>query len=183
MVSAMAVYEELKAARADPEDVPVVAGAGVYGLFGREADCLLPDIVLPEDGLLYIGESGDLRGRDHFVAQHSGFSSPRRSLGAILKSRLGLTAMPRASGSSETNFRNFRFAGDGERQLSEWMRKNLEYAVFPFSGEVKQLEARLIEAHGPPLNLKGWRNPQGRVIRRLRGLCRDETRRFGGETV
>ena len=71
---------------------------------------------------------------------------------------------------------------DQGRREDEWMRKNLEYAVFPFSGEVKQLEARLIDAHGPPLNLKGWRNPQGRVIRRLRGLCRDEARRFGGET-
>ena len=70
MVSAGAVYEKLKAARADPEDVPVVAGPGVYALFGREADCLLPEIVLPEDVLLYIGESGDLYERDHFVAQH-----------------------------------------------------------------------------------------------------------------
>ena len=68
MVSAKAVYDELKAARAHPDDVPGVAGPGVYALSAREADCLLPEIVLAEDGLLYIGESGDLRGRDHFVA-------------------------------------------------------------------------------------------------------------------
>ena len=120
----------------------------------READCLLPEIALPDDGLLYVGESGNLRERDHLVAQHSGFSSPRRSLGAILKARLGLTVIPRASGSSQTNMRNFRFAGDGEPRLSEWMLKNLEYAVVPFSGDVKELEARIIEAYGPPLNLK-----------------------------
>ena len=111
MVGARAVYDELKAVRAHPDDVPAVAGSGVYALFAREADCLLPEIVLAEDGLLYIGESGDLRERDHFVTQHSGFSSPRRSLGVILKARLGLTAIPRASGPSETNVRNFRVRG------------------------------------------------------------------------
>ena len=182
MVGARAVYDKLKAVRAHPDDVPAVAGSGVYALFAREADCLLLEIVLAEDGLLYIGESGDLRERDHFVTQHSGFSSPRRSLGVILKARLGLTAIPRASGPSETNVRNFRFAGEGERQLSTWMRKNLEYAVFPFNGEVRQLEAEIVKACCPPLNLTGWRNPQGRAIRRLRGLCRDEARRLREET-
>ena len=181
MIGVEAGYDELKAAHAHPDDVPSVAGPGVYALFAREADCLLPEIALSDDGLLYVGESGDLSERDHFVAQHSGFSSPRRSLGAILKARLGLTVIPRASGSSQTNMRNFRFPGDGERRLSEWMLENLEYAVVPFSGDVKEHEARLIEAHGPPLNLKGWRNPQGRVIRRMRGLCREEARRFDGE--
>ena len=174
MVDARAVYNELKATRTHRDNIPAVAGSGVYALFAREADCLLPEIVLPEDGLLYIGKSGNLRERNHFEAQNSGFSSPRRSLGAILKARLGLTAIPRTSGPSETNVRNFRFAGDGERQLSAWMWKNLEYAVFPFSGEVQQLETEIIKICRPPLNLRGWRNPQGRAIRRLRDLCKDE---------
>ena len=76
--------------------------------------------------------------------------------------------------------RNFRFAGDGEQRLSEWMMKNLDYSVFPLSGDVEELEARLIEAHGPPLNLKGWQYPQAKAIRRLRGLCWEEARRFDG---
>ena len=177
-----AVFDALKAARAHPDDVPAVAGPGVYALFGRRADCLLPEIALPEDRLLYVGESSDLRERDHFAAQHSGFSSPRRSLGAILKARLGLTAIPCASRASKINRTNFRFAGDGEQRLSEWMMKNLDYAVFPSSGDVKELEARLIEAHGSPLNVKGWQNPQARAICRLRGRCREEARRFDGET-
>ena len=181
-LDAEAVFDALKAARAHPDKTQAVAGPGVYALFAREVGCLLPEIVLPEDGLLYVGESGHLRDRDHFAAQHSGFSSPRRSLGAILKARLKLTAIPRASGSSKTKRQSFRFAGHGERRLSEWMLKNLDYAVFPFSGDVKELEARLIKAHGPPLNLRGWQNPQAQGIRRLRGLCREEARRFDGAT-
>ena len=177
-----AAFDALAAARTHPDDVPAVAGPGVYALFGRQADCLLREIVLSESRLLYVGESGDLRERNHFATLHSGFSSLRRSLGAILKVRLGLTAIPRASGSSTSNTRNFRFAGNGERRLSEWMMKNLDYAVFPFSGDTKELEARLIKAYGPPLNLKGWQNPQAMAIRRLRGLCREEAQNFDGET-
>ena len=182
MVNAKAVYDELQTARTHPEEIPAVAGSGVYALFAREADCLLPEIMLKEDGLLYMGMSRDLRERDHFLAQHSGFSSPRRSLGAILSARLGLTAIPRASGPSKSNVANFRFAGDGERQLSAWMRTNLEYAVFPFSGEVQQLESEIIKTCRPPLNLKGWRNPQRSAILRLRDRCKDEAMRWREET-
>lgn len=181
VVDVTGVYEELKATSARPGDVPVVAGPGVYALFAREADCLLPEIVLAGDGLLYMGKSGNLRQRNHFAAEHSGFSSLRRSLGAILKTRLGLTAIPRAPGSSETNVRNFRFAGDGERQLSAWMRQYLEYAVFAFHGELQPLEAKIIKAYRPPLNLTGWPNPLEKVIRRLRSECRAEAKKLREE--
>ena len=182
MTNFKAVYDELRAQRTGPDKAPVVAGPGVYALFAREPDCMLPYIVMPEDGLLYIGESGDLSKRKHFKELYTGFSSLRRSLGAILKAQLRLTALPRPSGSSEAKYTNFRFTNEGERRLSEWMKKNLEYAAFPYNKDKKQLEAHLIENYEPPLNLKGWKNPQGKSIRCLRRLCRDEARNFDRQT-
>ena len=54
----------------------------------------------------------------------------------------------------------------GERQLNAWMRHYLEYAGFPFSGEVQQLEAEITKTCRPPLNLTMWRSPQDRAIGR-----------------
>ena len=111
MVNARAVYAKLQTARTHPEEIPAVAGSGVYALFAQEADCLLPEIVLEEDGLLYMGMSCDLRDRDHFLAQHSGFSSPRRSLGAILSARLRTDGDTARIGSVEVQCRELPFRG------------------------------------------------------------------------
>jgi hypothetical protein len=146
---------------------------GVYGVFAKARDCL-PDILLPPTGMIYVGLSKDLVQRNHFTAKNSGFHSPRRSLGAILYRQLHLKAIPRGSGLSATNCTNFRFTEDGEERLTQWMLKNLEYAIYPCGGDIASLETQLIRESEPPLNLTKWRNPQKQKIAALRKQCRDE---------
>ena len=72
------------------DEVPSIGGPGVYAYFADTPDALLP-VALGPGNLVYVGMTGaSLKGRNHFDHEDSGFSSPRRSLGAILKDRLAL---------------------------------------------------------------------------------------------
>ncbi len=172
---AISALRFLTESRSSVADIPARPVPGVYALFLKRCDGL-PGVNLPPSGLVYIGQSIDLEKRNHFKAKHSGFHTPRRSLGAILKADLRLSAMPRAPGTSPTNYRNYRFTDEGERQLSAWMRSNLEYSIFPFDGNVDRLETQLIEEGQPPLNLTKWSNPQKPTIKALRKICQDEAK-------
>lgn len=147
---------------------------GVYALFLTDRTAL-PSLALDSD-VLYIGMTeSSLSVRNHFDHQHSGFSSPRRTLGALLKRELCLQAVPRASGESPTNTTNFRFKEQGEQRLIEWMKRNLAYGLFRVEeNDVRKIECRLIKELKPPLNLTEWSNPQASRLRVLRRLCRNE---------
>jgi len=159
--------------RRSSETVPQHPVPGIYGLF-LKAGARLPQVTIAASGLLFVGLSTDLAQRNHFRAKHSGFHSLRRTLGALLKEVLGLSAIPRAAGPSPTNLACYRFTEDGERKLTRWMTDNLEYAVYPHDGDVRVLERELIKAGEPPLNLTGWRNPQKILIQALRRQCKSE---------
>lgn len=144
-------------------------------MFAR-SPCFLPGMAPPQSGILCIGRSGNLAGRNHLRMENSGFSSPRRSLGALLKSKLQLAAEPRSPGPSPKNCRNYRFGGQGETRLSNWMRRNLTYAVCPLNSDVQGMESQLIRECKPPLNLIGSPNPRKRMIERPRVDCVEEAR-------
>ncbi len=136
---------------------------------------LLPGVTPGPRDVLYIGMTEDgLDVRNHFNSVHSGFSSPRRSFGALLKDKLALTAIQRGSGPSKTNFRCYRFSDEQEQQLSEWMRENLLGSQVQITENVAALERTLIKTLQPPLNLKGWHNPQRGFIKDRRALCARE---------
>ncbi len=107
----------------------------------------------------------------------SGFSTLRRSLGAVLKDRLGLQAVPRSAGPSPKNCDCYSFIGDGEFKLTAWMRDNLLIAIEPLPDAVVTTEAQLIALLQPPLCLKGWPNPQRSAIKAMRKGCKQEARR------
>ena len=151
---------------------------GVYAVFVKRADCLR-GIGVPPNGLLYIGYASNLGQRNHFLVAHSGFNTLRRSIGAILKSDLGLAAIRRGSGPSASNYGCYRFTDDGEARLSRWMIDNLDYSDHRVDGDLRRLEAQLIREHEPPLNLTGWPNPQKRSISALRKGCSEEARLSG----
>lgn len=152
------------------------SSTGVYAIFAKNGDCL-PGISIPKTGVLYVGMTKDsLDTRNHFIAKSSGFHSPRRSLGAILKSVLNLHAVPRSSGKSPKNYDCYSFAGNGETRLSEWMCENLDYAILELGGDIRAIEREAIVALEPPLNLVGWRNPQTRYIMDLRQACKLEAK-------
>jgi hypothetical protein len=153
------------------DELPQADGPGVYAYFLLDRNAL-PPIQIDPSGILYVGMTeSSLDTRCHFTHSHSGFSTFRRSLGVILKQALDLKAFPRSSGSSPTNTRNFRFDPDGEARLTDWMRQNLLYGHVPLNGEVEQTEAALIQALCPPLNLKGWKNPQKPLVQQFRRAC------------
>ena len=171
----MDVFAQLQAGRDSVANIPDAAEPGVYAIFARDRDCL-PSIAIPQSELVYIGKSGDLEQRNHFKAKHSGFHSPRRSFGAILKDQLQLQAIPRGSGRSKTNYRCYRFSDEDEQKLTDWMMANLDYAICPYSGDIDVLEAELIQDNEPLLNLTNWVNPQKRHIQALRSNCAEEAK-------
>jgi len=169
----MDIFRYLSSNRDSVANIPDHSAPGVYAIFALDPNCL-PEVDLPVSALVYIGLSSDLEQRNHFKARHSGFHSPRRSFGAILKKTLNLSATLRAPGNSETNYKNFRFTDGGERRLTEWMGSNLQYSTYLFDGDVDQLKTELIRENEPPLNLTKWRNPQKKKIQDLRRACVDE---------
>jgi hypothetical protein len=161
------------------DELPQADGPGVYVYFLRDQDAL-PPIQVASSSILYVGmTASSLDSRCHFNHSHSGFSTFRRSLGAILKQTLDLKAQPRSSGRSSSNTQNFRFDEDGEAQLIEWMRDNLRYAHSAVDENVQAVEADLIRSLEPPLNLTGWKNPQKPLIQDLRRVCVREARGQG----
>lgn len=117
-----------------------------------------------------------LAARSHFSHAHSGFSTLRRSLGAVLKETLSLIAEPRAPGPSASNLRNFRFDEAGEQRLTGWMKAHLLYVHLPVREHPRSIESDMILGLEPPLNLTGWKNPQAAWIRNLRAQCAEEAR-------
>src|SRR5215211_5118690 len=123
------------------DELPQADGPGVYAYFLAN-ESTLPAIQIGPAGLVYVGmTASSLDSRCHFNHSHSGFSTFRRSLGAILKQALDLKAQPRSSGQSPTNTRNFRFDEDGEARLTEWMRDDLRYAHMAIDKNVEAVEA------------------------------------------
>lgn len=173
----LALSHKLEAARHPLADMPLLHGAGVYAFYLKQAGWLAPievDLARP----LYIGMTDQcLSIRNHSGHAHSGFSTFRRTLGAILKSALGLRAMPRSPGSKPTFF---RFTAEGEQRLTEWMRDSLQGAQHPMPADALAFEKMLIMALRPPLNLTGWPNPQGPLIKRLRRECAAEAQQWEG---
>lgn len=170
-------WEWLLASRCQPADVPTIDLPGIYALFLTPGTAL-PDVATETSGLLYIGMTeSSLVERNHLAHKASGFSSPRRSLGALLKQKLDLRAVPRSLGLSASNISNFSFMPEGESRLTDWMMAHLSYGFATIQHDVKRVEGRLIAERRPPLNLKGWANPQAAHIKALRRHCRNDAGR------
>lgn len=152
--------------------------AGLYAFFLKDS-FEINGIPSNSDGLVYVGSTSSLASREydnHFDSTSTGFSTLRRSIGAILKSELSLTSFPRSSGASETNVRNYKFNPDGEERLTNWMENNLEIGVCPLN-DFDTIEKDLIAGLKPVLNLTGWDNPFRKEIKAMRKVCADESRK------
>ena len=172
------ILAALERSRASIDRGQAPSSPGVYGIFLRDRSELQLRDGLP-NGLIYIGMSGNLAAREydmHFSSRNTGFSTLRRSIGALLKEELALVAMPRGSGRTESNYRNYRFKPDGEDRLTSWMMENLEVGIYPTGGDHEAVEKVLIAALQPPLCLTGWPNPEAGFIKALRKLCADDAR-------
>jgi hypothetical protein len=165
------------------DEIPPFPEPGVYAFFIRERSAL-EGVQISSDGLLYIGmTASNLDVRNHFFHRDSSFSSFRRSLGALLKARLKLHAIPRGHGKNTKDFTHYRFIASEECKLTKWMEANLEYAGRTEPATVvSRREEELILNCRPPLNLNRWKNPQAVAVKRLRAVCRDEAKHFHAST-
>jgi hypothetical protein len=123
----MTDYQDVHAMLLGPRysawSIPRSERSGVYAFFLTSSTTFC-GIRLHASGLLYVGMTeSSLDVRNHFTHERSGFSSLRRTLGAVLKQQLGLQAIPRGPGCSKTNIDNYRFSDSGERKLSKWMNE------------------------------------------------------------
>ena len=177
MILAQFDVEAFLARAAIPSRAPSISEPGIYAILLASADAL-PSVAAGRCGLLYVGMTdATLEARSHFEHKHSGFSTFRRSLGALLKDDLNLRAIPRGPGSSDTNFRNYRFPEVGETALTDWMNAHLLITQMGVSAGLDRFEKDLIKLLEPPLNLTGWANPQRPMLKALRAACAAEARR------
>lgn len=163
--------DQLFETRCPLSKLPEQQGPGVYAFFLNDPVQLTP-IESDPSHALYVGMTDQcLSARNHYAHPDSGFSTFRRSLGAILKDRLRLTLTCRSKG-SEANF--YRFTNEGENRLTQWMETHLYGSQVALSDDILAHEKTLIRELRPPLNLTGWPNPQRRMIKLLWAACATE---------
>jgi hypothetical protein len=171
------ITERLGRTRSSLDSLDVPSKPGVYAIYIR-GKTLFP-LQVPQNGLIYFGSSNNLSAREfdvHFNSGQTGFSTLRRSLGAILKNELHLTAIPRGKENSASNYTQYRFEQDGEERLTAWMKDNLEVGVRPVDEDFEAAEKILISELRPILCLKGWPNPLKKLIKDMRKTCANEAR-------
>ena len=143
--------------------------AGLYAVYatsrawndlGLELDATLPAV--------YVGKAErSLSSRDvrtHFASGRTGSSSVRRSLAALLRDPLRLTAVPRNTAKPGSSA-NFGLSPDGEDRLSAWMHEHLALAIWvkPDGVDLDAVETSVLRAWQPPLNLAKVAVPSARL--------------------
>lgn len=155
---------------------PLSRARCVYGVYLAPGQSM-PGIAVPDSGLLYIGktETGTAP-QEHFdpPGRDSGTSTERRTLGALLKEDLDLTAQPGSFGIDGGNVSSYCFSPSGEARLSDWVRTSLLVSRLPFSGDLALAESLLVGHLEPPLNITNWHNPQRGHIMAQRRICAEE---------
>ena len=170
------VARNLQASRSRPSSLVPPEKPGVYAVCLRDKAQVGWFTCKPGD-IIYVGISSNLKQREfdtHFTSGKSGFSTLRRSLGAILKGELQLECFPRSSGKAESNVTNYKFDPAGEQRLTLWMAENLDIGICPVGSSIKELETAVIADLEPLLNLTKWKNPNRKEIMGLRLKCKAE---------
>ncbi|WP_133091821.1 GIY-YIG nuclease family protein [Thauera propionica] len=132
---------------------------------------------------LYVGLARNLAAREmkqHLSDTGTSSSTLRRSLGALFKDEWQLVVYPRGRGAARRDFSHYRFDEAGEKRLTQWMRENLSVSILPLD-HPGRYEGYLIRALSPRLNLTGYQNPYGALIRAARRSCAEEARARGRE--
>lgn len=152
---------------------------GIYGFFLSNGCLHIGErkLTAGKDILLYIGKTeSSQRARDarqHLADEGTGYSTLRRSLGALLLDQLSLKPRPRGdSANSARRFTHFRFDAEGEAKLTKWMMENLKLGFLVFResdcDKLKDCEQALIKSARPPLNIH--HNPDKPCRKELKSL-------------
>jgi len=134
--------------------------------------------------IVYIGIAKDsLHDRDfkeHFKTGKTGSSTFRRSIGAILRTKLKLTAIPRGGENDRLRFNNYKIIE--EEILTNWMKLNLEIGYWVPNKiltyeQLRETERQITIALKPALDLDPrtrQSNPLADKLDELRSICRIE---------
>lgn len=157
---------------------------GIYALFFTGNNFPLGSYTPKKDEIIYIGKTESSQSsrdeKTHFASGKTGSSTLRRSLGALLKKELSLTAIPRNDNDFDAGRKSFfRFDDPSEEKLTTWMKDNLALSFYEYDQsqvEINLLEAALIGEVRPLLNIdsKNPENPFARIIKASRKSCADE---------
>ena len=136
-----AVVAQLLGRRLQPDETPIRDGPGVYALFLSNRHALA--VTVGDFDTLYIGmTTKNSKARSHFNGNSSG-SSPRRSLGALLKEELHLNAYSEGGGRrTPQDVEKYHFQKTEEIALIAWMEKHLTYSYFVLSGRPHRTEIK-----------------------------------------
>jgi|SRR5690606_10792695 len=138
--------------------------------------------------LIYVGLSEkSLNSRDtksHLQSGQTGWSTFRRSLGAILKTKLNLIAQKRDINPKKLRADKYKFDEDGESRLTEWMLQNLKMGFWSTSNPLtkailREEEKKVIIKLKPTLDLDirtKHLNPLATELDKLRAICRQEVK-------
>lgn len=118
----------------------------------------------PDARPLYVGKAQDsLAARDlrtHFGDGRTGWSTVRRSLAALLREPLGLSARPRDL-VKPNRFANYGLAPAHDARLTTWMHEHLRLAIWVTEqrASLGDIEGAILSEWRPPLNLKEVTTP------------------------
>ena len=153
---------------------------GIYaiGFIGEVFPFPTGENVVNNGDIIYIGKTEkSQKSRDaqtHFKSGKTGSSTLRRSLGAILREDLGLQPIPRSK--TESRMRDYKFIEESEKQLTQWMMKNLSISFFEIcEGKrlIRNAEIYIIQELEPILNLThNSSNPYMSMLKELREKCK-----------
>jgi hypothetical protein len=139
--------------------------------------------------VIYVGKTEDsLTKRDfetHYNDKKTGYSTLRRSIGAIKKDEFNARAYTRDGTLKQVAIDHYIFDTVNESKLTLWMKKNLEIGYWEYD-KIKEeeilrdIEKRLIIKLSPTLDLdKRTRknNPLADELTNLRQICKDEAKK------
>ena len=138
--------------------------------------------------IIYIGlAEKSLKDRDtenHLKSGQTGWSSLRRSLGAILKERLKLKAIKRDKDGNKLRADKYKFDKEGEERLTAWMINNLIIGYWTVDNpmpldKLRDLEEKVILKLKPTLDLDRRTKRHNLLsvdLDELRKICRDEVK-------
>lgn len=175
------IYESLK----NPNSIDKISvpfKIGIYAFYTNNKCFLNTEICQIDKGeCIYIGiakdETLNQRIRKHF--SNSGQSTFRRSLGAILRTKLKLTPTMRGITITKSNISNFRFNSKSEKILTDFMNENLSVAFHTLEiteHNIRVKEKEMIDKFGfPAFNLEhaGMRSKYYQIIKEARKECRN----------
>lgn len=162
-------------------------GKSIYAFFLSENSTLM-EFGGPNQ-LLYLGitERGinDREFKEHLKTGKTGKSSFRRSVGAILKKDLNLSAIPRSKTAEKKYAASYKFDELGEKKLTKWVKDNCTFSHYHPNrnydrNALEAIEDELTIAYGPTLNLAGQTkkfNECADALDDLREICRSEVKK------